>query len=138
MGLSKFLAGVCLLAILFRPGWGQESRASKEGASPDMNKVLVSALLESSKDRDEKVRIHAASALCSLDYHAVPALVVALDSKDRGLRAEAAKILGNMGTHGRRHAEALSALAKALKDEDTEVRRWASYAISQIVVPSRP
>lgn len=96
--------------------------------------AMVRALLKALKDPDEKVRIYAGSALCTLDVVAVPALLDVLDGKDKALRARAATILGHMGTHGRRHQTALPALTRALDDDDVEVRRAAAYAISQIVV----
>lgn len=97
-------------------------------------RATVPPLIKALKDSDEKVRIHAAAALCNLDKIAVPALIELLNGKDNALRAQAAKILGNMAQHGRRHVAALPALTRALADEDVEVRRWAAYAINGISV----
>jgi HEAT repeat protein len=94
---------------------------------------LVSALIKTLKDPDGKVRIHAAAALCNLDSEAVPALLKLIEGTDNVLRPQAARILGSMGTHGRRHPAALPALSRALHEKDAELRRWSSYAISQIV-----
>lgn len=104
----------------------------------DPNKDVVTALIKRLKDSDKQVRIYAASALCTLDTSALPALVELVEGNDTTLRIEAAMILGKMGTMGRRHQAALPALTKALDADDAEVRRAAAYAISQIVVTPQP
>ncbi len=113
-----------LLALMPVPAAGQ--------ASGDELDKAVPALIKALKDSDDRVRSSAASALCDLDKRALPALLDLFKHRDKELRAQAARIIGSMGTHGRRHVEALPGLTRLLEDQDPEVRRWAAYAISQI------
>ena len=92
----------------------------------------VSALIAALKDKDEVVRINAATALGSMDAEAasaVPALTEALKDKNERVRSSAAYALESIG------AEAVSvvpALTEALKDKDEVVRDSAASALGSM------
>jgi hypothetical protein len=96
------------------------------------SKELIPPLIDALKDSDTEVRRSAAGALAHLGQPAVAALVDVLKDKDKDkeLRANAAYVLGQMGTGGQ---EAVPTLVKLLKDDDRDVRRRAAYAIQNIV-----
>lgn len=60
---------------------------------------------------------------------AIPALIEALEGKDRTARYRAAKALGRIGP---RAASAVPALGRAMRDKDTQVSNQASYALARI------
>jgi HEAT repeat protein len=91
-------------------------------------------LIRALKDPDEHARARAENELISLDRQAVPDLLRLLEGKDAALRASAVRILCQMGTMGRRHADVLPALARALRDSEVKVRREAAEAIRWIAV----
>ena len=97
------------------------------------SRVTCQALIQSLKDADEKVQVSARGALVGLGRSAVPSLIEALQSEDKVLQVSAARILGQMGIMGQRHAEAIPVLLKHLKAKDGEVRLWAANALSHIV-----
>jgi HEAT repeat protein len=99
---------------------------------------LIATLIKTLEDPDEQVRIYARAALVGLDRDAVAALIDLLKNANADLRAQAATLLGQMGTMGRRHQEAVPVLTEALKDKDQAVRKSAAYALSQIIVPTKP
>lgn len=101
---------------------------------PGRYKDLVPALLGALADADGGVRQLAAASLVKIGADAVPPLTEALKTaKDKETRANAAYVLGHLAEQAQ---EALPVLAKALKDEDKEVRRRAAYAIHQIIAGS--
>ena len=77
-------------------------------------KELIPALIDALKDSDPDVRQSAAGALASMGRQAVTPLldIVKDQGKDKELRANAAYVLGLMGSNGR---EALPTLTKMLK-----------------------
>jgi hypothetical protein len=101
----------------------------------DGKQALIKALLKASLDADGEVAQNASLALSALGRQAVPALIEALAAQDKEKRAQAAYVLGRMGEGGRGKdaEEALSTLTRLLDDEETTVRRAASWAIRQIV-----
>jgi len=77
------------------------------------------------------VRWAAAKALGQIgDPQATPALIQALQDKDRDVRRAAAEALGQIGDR-----QAIPALIEALKDEDEGVRRAAAEALEKIGDP---
>src|SRR5579884_3961734 len=99
------------------PGRGGDAGAPAE---PGQYKEIVPPLLGALADSDGAVRQLAAATLVKIGPDAVAPLTEGLKAKDRDTRGNAAYVLGHLGPAGR---EALPALAKALKDEDKEVRR---------------
>ena len=75
------------------------------------------------------LRKQVASALGHAGHDAIPALASALGDADAGVRQEAAKALGEIGTEAR---EAVPSLRKALNDPDEIVRSAASLALKRI------
>jgi hypothetical protein len=101
-------------------------------AQPTWNpKALAVRLVEALKDEDPVVVQNLATALVCLGPPAVPALTEALSHSDKAVRANAAEVLGRMGSQ-KEVQSALPALLKALKDKEVMVRRTASSAIAQI------
>jgi hypothetical protein len=98
---------------------------------------LIATLLHATKDEDREVSQDCSEALTALGREAAPALVEALDGKDKELRLKAATILGMMGSKNAGDArDTLPALARALGDPDKEIRRAAAHAIRLIVAGS--
>jgi hypothetical protein len=112
------------------PGAPAPAGPSRPPAEPGQYKDVVPALLDALADADGSVRQLAAATLIKIGPDTVPALVVALTTKDAARRANVAYVLGQLGEPAQ---EALPALAKALKDDDAEVRRRAAYALHNIV-----
>ncbi len=84
--------------------------------------------LQQLRSIDWKVRSQAAEKLGeSGDQRAVPALVKALEDKDRNVREAAAGALGNIG-----NASAVDPLLETLRDSDRSVRRSAAEALGRI------
>jgi HEAT repeat protein len=63
----------------------------------------------------------------------LPALIAALQDKDRGVRAQAAKALGKRGRDVARHPDAISELLLALHDDSDSVRFQAAEALKHIM-----
>jgi HEAT repeat protein len=83
--------------------------------------------LQMFKDRDPEYRKKAINALTAIgteDKRVLPVLIKAL--KDRYISNEAAHALGNIGK------DAVPALLPLLKGRDTELRKWAAVALSDI------
>jgi RNA polymerase sigma factor (sigma-70 family) len=79
------------------------------------------------KDRDPEYRIKAIKALTAIgteDKRVLPVLIKAL--KDRNISNEAAHALGYIGK------DAVPALHPLLKGKDSELRKWAAVALSDI------
>lgn len=93
-------------------------------------KELIPALLAALTDPDGNVRQMAAATLVLIGGEAVGPLTQALGAKDKETRANGAYVLGQLGEQAE---EALPALAKALKDQDADVRRRVAFAIYHIV-----
>jgi HEAT repeat protein len=101
--------------------------------------ALIPALIEGLKDEDETVRANVGNTLLALGDKAAPDLVEALKADSKTLRAAAAAVLGRMG-NGKHNKLVLTALVKALKDKEVEVRRAASAALIQLIqtTPAAP
>lgn len=95
---------------------------------------LVSALIEVLRDTDPEVRINAGNALAAIGTPAVNSLIHSLGHRNREARSAAAYALGQMGADA---APAATALVRALKDADTDVRRQATQALSRILLAQR-
>jgi HEAT repeat protein len=93
-------------------------------------KDLIPTLIEALKDADPEVRQNSAIALASLGQDALAPLKEALKDANKEKRAAAAYALGQMGHAGR---DAMPDLLKVMKDEEVNVRRAASQAISRLV-----
>lgn len=99
-------------------------------ATSQQFKDLIPSLVEALKDSDAEVRQHSAMALAELGHEAIKPLTEAISDPSKDKRAAAAYALGQMGYEGR---EAIPALLKALKDEESVVRRSSSQALSRIL-----
>jgi HEAT repeat protein len=105
------------------------ARAATDLAAFDQR--AVAALTRALNDSEYKVRVNAAEALVKIGPGPViPAMVEALKSPDMPIRANAAVVLGVLGTQAQ-HA-AVPALARALKDENARVRELAGEALDRI------
>ncbi|MFH1009945.1 MAG: HEAT repeat domain-containing protein [bacterium] len=90
---------------------------------------LLSYLEEALYDDKLDVQNTAATLLSEYGEGSIPALILALKSKDKTVRWLAARSLGNLG---RIAIAALPALRDALQDEDGQVRSTANEAIEDI------
>ncbi len=94
-------------------------------AAPQLTPLLA--------DKNEGVRVQAAESLWEIERDTkatVPVLTAALKNKDKLLRLEAVRVLGEkMGQAAR---AAVPALRKALHDSHPEVRRRVAEALRQI------
>jgi len=61
------------------------------------------------------------------------ALVTVLRGKDRGVRVQAARTLGQLGRAVARHPKGIPALLNALRDDDGSVRTRAAEALEKIM-----
>jgi HEAT repeat protein len=93
---------------------------------------VLDRLIEALKDTDPDVRQNLSTALSKFGQSAVEPLVKVLGSETAGQRAGAAYALAQLG-HGARPA--LPKLLDLLKDQDVDVRRQSSLAVSRILVP---
>jgi hypothetical protein len=100
----------------------------------ELPKELVPALIEALQDKEKRVRQYAASALARVGKDAVGPLLALLKGKDKSQRANAAYVLGHLGAAGQ---EALPLLLKALKDEDAAVRVRAAFAVERLVAAAK-
>jgi len=93
----------------------------------------VEPLIGALKDRYTDVRKAAAEALGKIGAPAVELLIAALKDKrmDRYVHEAAAEALGKSGD-----ARAIEPLIAALKDEDTDVRRYATKSLGEIGIPA--
>jgi hypothetical protein len=84
------------------------------------------------EDSDADTRASVAQALARIGRQSVTPLTNLLKDKDKSaaLRANAAYVLGQIGTQAQ---EALPALTKALKEKDKDLRKRAAFAIANIV-----
>jgi HEAT repeats len=100
---------------------------------PDYREIIPT-LMAALADDDGDVRQSVAYTLARIGQPAVKPLLAILKDKDkhRHLRANAAYVLGKMGSVA---SEAAPALAQALKESDRELRRRAAYALARLVVP---
>ena len=109
-------------------GAGDETRALHaayrlgEAADP----ASIDALLHGLRSGDPAVRRNAAYGLTAAGAAAVPGLLECLEQGDAGLRAAAVDCLGDLG---RQAADAVTAVAASLEDEDLEVRRLSAHAL---------
>lgn len=94
--------------------------------------ALVRQLIDALKDPDPDVRNNLATALAKIGPASVEPLTAALKDRLPERRAAAAYTLALLGSDSR---PALPTLLDLLKDDDVDVRRQASYAISKIVPP---
>lgn len=92
----------------------------------------VVTLTDNLRDRDEVVRLNAASALGSMGVvakAAIPALIATLKDSNSIVRASAASALGGMGIEAK---SAVPALSTALQDEDKSVRFIAASTLGNM------
>ena len=105
------------------------ARAATDLAAFDQR--AVAPLTRALGDSEYKVRVSAAEALVKIGPGpVVPAMVEALKSPDMPIRANAAVVLGVLGTQAQQAA--VPALARALKDENARVRELAGEALDRI------
>jgi HEAT repeat protein len=102
---------------------------------PIPTRTIVSGLIDVLGDPELDVRMNAAVALASVGAEAVDPVTAALKSPNPAARAAAAYALGQIGGPA---APATTALVRALKDDDKEVRRLAAEAIGRVVAGSKP
>jgi HEAT repeat protein len=114
-----------LLALLF----GAAAMATSAQPVPTDDQVIAT-LIDALKDTDPDVRTNLSAALAKFGAVAVEPLVKALKDDSAGRRAGAAYALGQLGSQAK---PALPQLLELLKDEQVEVRRQVSFAISRIV-----
>ncbi|MBL7133421.1 MAG: DUF1287 domain-containing protein [Phycisphaerae bacterium] len=92
--------------------------------------VLIRAITDN--DEDERVRMHAASALVEMGpqaAEATPALIQALKQRNEPVAKWAAQVLGEIGPAAK---DAVPALIDALKGGDWEMRCCAAEALGRI------
>ena len=94
---------------------------------------LVPLLIEALSDEDKTVRANAEDALAALGQLALPNVKDLMSGANKKLRVAGARVLGKMANKGHRYADMLPPLIKALKDEDVDLRREASFALAQMV-----
>ncbi|QEL13906.1 HEAT repeat domain-containing protein [Limnoglobus roseus] len=94
------------------------------------DEALIRQLIDAMKDADPDVRGNLANALAKIGPASVEPLTTALKDAVAERRAAAAYTLALIGSPSR---TALPTLLDLLKDNDVDVRRQASYAISKIV-----
>jgi hypothetical protein len=96
----------------------------------DRHPRLVPGLLQALKLGDADVEKRILSALLTLRHDAVPGMCDALESNDKGLRLQAARVVGLVAAGGQVSVEeAVPLLLRLLKDEDAAVRRAAAQAV---------
>ena len=96
---------------------------------------LIARLIVGLKDSDADVRANLAQALAKIGPTAVESLTDALADALPERRAGAATALGLLGTSAK---SALPKLLELLDDQETEVRRQASQAITRMLPSTRP
>src|SRR5262249_12686705 len=95
------------------------------------NKELVPTLVAALNDSNFEVRQMAAMALAATGKESVPALQEALRDKDKELRANAAHVIGQLGSSAQETVPSLVASLK--KEQDGMVRRQIVFALHQVV-----
>jgi len=102
------------------------------GGSKIDYKELIPTLIAALDDDDGDVRKAVAVTLTRIGQPAVDPLLGVLKDKDKSKasRANAAYVLGRIGSPAR---EALPALTKALKESDRDLRRRAAFALAHVV-----
>ena len=112
-----------------------------EDDDPDIRRLAIMALAEydnatslrllrqALKDSDPEVRSHAIIAIADrADEESMPLFIELLEGdRDPEIRKYAAIALGEIGD-----VEAVDVLSKALQDENSEVRRYATMALSEL------
>ncbi len=103
--------------------------AGEQGAAADDQKISdsVARYCKELKDKDSKVRIHAAVELGKLGVKAksaIPELMAVYRDQDHHVKGAAAYALGQMGS------EALPAIRQALTDKDYQLRIHAIWALA--------
>lgn len=95
----------------------------------------VPALTDALGDKEYRVRATAAESLARMPAgDVVPAMIVALESAEAGVRANAAGVLGAFGPAAR---PAIPALARALRDPNLRVSELAGEALNRIASEGR-
>lgn len=150
--LTLFYLICCLLPS--NKAWAQECSQSKInsyikklnntnewiltiGALRKCGSPAVAALADNLQNRDEQVRIDAASALASMGIVAQPAthaLATALKDTSPIVRSSAATALGSMGARAK---IALPPLIVALQDDDKSVRSVVATALGSMGVEAQ-
>ena len=101
-----------------------------------MSEDRIQGLFNELRNDNWQVRLEAAKSLGKFGAVSVPALVKALSEDDeRQVRMEAIESLGKIGSEAR---EALSALAKALAEEDKDMRLEITKTLGKLGVDAVP
>ena len=125
--MHKFLlAGLAALMLVHSPLRAQETRPSQEQAA------LIPLFIEALSDADAQVRANACDGLANLGLLSLPRVKELLIGTNKKLRIEGVKVFGKLALKGHRYADMLPPLVKAIKDEDVEMRREASFALAQM------
>jgi HEAT repeat protein len=113
-----------------------DNRAQDESREQARNRVQAAraALLEASKDPDERIRTGADRALSLGDDNILADMVADLADGSPSVRLRAARSLGFMGSEA---ASVLASLGALLRDPDPTVRGAAQEAIKEIQKPDR-
>jgi HEAT repeat protein len=96
-----------------------------------VGKDALPALRKAGEDSNWNNRVFAFSAIASIgpEPEDIPMLIRALGDKQRNVRIQAARGLGNLEAQSK---EAIGALRNALRDEDESVRKFAASALTKI------
>ncbi|WP_067050531.1 HEAT repeat domain-containing protein [Methanofollis ethanolicus] len=117
-----------LTALLFH---GESQKVREDAALAIgmlMGEEAVGAFIGLFAEDDRDLRMAASWGLSAIGTPAIDGLIAALSAADAATRMWAAYTLGAIG-----HCKAEVALGKVLKDDDADVRWWASWALDQIL-----
>jgi len=106
--------------------------------SPEQQKEVIDTLVQALHDSDPIIRSQATAGLLKIGEASVPSLLPLLESKDRLVKLDVAKIIFLMGDLDLHRKDALLALTKEVRTtDDAEFRRMAIMAMSNLAQAAR-
>jgi HEAT repeat protein len=134
------IAATLLIAanIPSQPPFDPDSAKQAQILSHEQQKEVIDTLVQVLSDSDPVMHSHAVAGLLKIGEAAVPSLIPLLESKDRAMKLEVAKIFFLMGDMELHRKEALLALTKEVRTtDDSEFRRMAVMAMSNLAQAAR-